>query len=199
MHRIYLLSKILLIAFFLFVASSATSFAQVKGGLNFELGGGYHFNRAFGVSTDLGKTSGPGAYFEIRNCEDHFDYGGQLCYKYSTGRGYATENGPLLDQDCHLALLKAIADYNICPDFVVNPYFGFGLGIGYLHVNRSDNFQSDNMAFALSVRLGVQISIVRLTCDYDLYSTGFRSKSGITSPSGKVLARTLSLTLGLSF
>jgi len=192
-------SKILLGAFFLIVVSPAISFAQVKEGLNFEVGGGYHFNKAFGISNDLGKTSGPEAYFEIRNCVTNFDYGGQLCYKYSTGSGYATEDGPLLDQTCHLALLKAIADYNICPDRIVNPYVGLGFGIGYLHVNRSDNLKSDNLAFALSARLGAQISIVRLTFDYDIYSTGYRSKSVIASPSGKALAQTISLTLGFVF
>jgi len=188
--------KTVLIAFFLFVVSSAISFAQVKDGLKFEIGGGYHFNKAFGVSNGLGKTSGPEAYFEIRNCDKNIDYGGQLCYKYSTGSGYATDNGQILDQIGHLALLKAIADYNICPDCIVNPYVGLGLGIGYLHVDRSDNLKSDNLAFALSVRLGCQISIVRLTFDYDIYSTGIRSRSRISSPSVKALAHTLSMTLG---
>jgi len=191
--------KTLLIDFFLIVVSSAISFAQVKDGLNFELGGGYHFNKAFGVSNGLGKTSGPEAYFEIRNCESYIDYGGQLCYKHSTGSGYATDDGPLLDQTCHLALLKAIADFNFCPDCIVNPYVGLGLGTGYLHVDRSDNMKSDNLAFALSVRLGAQISIVRLTFDYDIYRTSIRSKLRISGQSGKVLAHTLSMTLGFVF
>lgn len=191
--------KILLIFFFLIAASCELSFAQIKEGLNFEVGGGYHFNKAYGVNNGLGKTSGPEAYFEIRNCEEHVDYGGQLCYKYSTGSGYAVEGGPLLDQTCHLALLKAIADYNFCPDCVANPYVGLGLGLGYLHVDRSDNLKSDNLAFALSVRLGVQISLVRLTFDYDLYSTSLRGKSSIARSSGRVLAHTLSMTLGFAF
>jgi len=199
MLKMYSQNKILLIIFFLIAVPSASSFAQVKDGLNFELGGGYHFNRAFGVSNGLGKASGPEAYFEIRNCEEHFDYGGQLCYKYSSSSGYATEGGPLLDQTCHLALLKGVADYNICPNCIANPYVGFGLGLGYLHTNRSDNLQADNMAFALSVRLGVQISLVRLTVDYDMYGTGLGSNSVRLKLSGKALAHTLSLTLGFAF
>jgi len=197
MNRIWY--KTVGIAFLLMVVPSAISFAQVKEGLNFDLGGGYHFNRAFGVSGSLGRTSGPEAYFEIRNYENKCDYGGQLCYKYSTGSGYDTVDGPLLNQTCHLALLKAIADYNFCPDFVVNPYVGFGLGLGYLHVNRSDDLRSDNLAFALSARAGAQFSIVRLTFDYDLYTTGLRSRTVIGGPSSRAIARTISMTLGIAF
>jgi len=192
-------SRTLLIIFILMVTSSAASFAQVKEGLNFEVGGGYHFNKVFGISNGLGKTSGPEGYFEIRNCEYNIDYGGQLCYKYSTGSGYAEEGGAAVDQLCHLALLKAIGDYNFCPNCIANPYLGFGVGIGYLNVNRSDNVQSNNLAFAFSARGGIQITIVRLTFDYDLYSTGFRSRSGVTRPYGKALAHTFSLTLGVAF
>jgi len=190
--------KILLAVLFLTVASSASSFAQIKDGLNFEVGGGYHFSKAFGVSGDLGRTAGPGAYLEIRDCMGCLDYGGQLTYKYSTGSGYESNTGPLLDQTCHLALLKAIADYNFCPESIANPYLGLGLGTGYLHLVRSDNLLSRTFTFAICARAGVQISIVRLTFDYDIYGTSFRSRSGRTVLKDK-LGHTLSMTLGLAF
>jgi len=170
--------KILLPLLFFFATASLSS-AQVKNGLNYEVGGGFLYNRAY-VTDGPTKAYGPGVYFEMRDKFDsNFDVGGLVNYHYSNGSGYMKDwEERLVDVNCHQVEVKGVGDYNILPDSLVNPYLGLELGLGLMYSNWTENVQSLFMYQAFGLRLGVQIWHFRLSCYAD-FNLDWRKVNGV--------------------
>lgn len=167
-------------AILLFLFSDFSTEAQVKGSHNYEIGVGIN---AYGILGAVGgpvRKSGPGAYFEYRYAfADHFDVGGQLSYRFSNGQtGYIGPETPDQTIKYNQIGLKTLADYNICPGRLANPYIGVGLGAGSLFEKRSLSGKSTSYFGVVGPRIGVQIWKFRIAIEADF---AFDGKYGILS------------------
>lgn len=171
---------------------------------HFDIGVGY--NLITNYSTTTYSFSGPGALFEYRFRENSkFDFGGQLNYKYAKGLDFRVdEQGFRGEAVYNQACVKGLFDYNFCSDKLVNPYLGFGLGIGGVLIDRPDYTNTFQLFFTATPRAGVQIWHFRLTCEFDLLtnrvfwsSISFKSYGGSTR--NTVFASILALNLSFTF
>ena len=149
------------------------AFAQEKGAHSFEVGVGANTFRI--LSKDAGSFFkydkwGEDIYGEYRyGISDHFDIGGQLQYRRSTGIA------PLRRFDCSADSMKylqvglmAVADYNILPSKLINPFVGACAGGGRaLEMTNNVKVSGRSCYGVLAPRIGVQIWHFRLTWEYD--------------------------------
>jgi len=147
------------------------SYSQVKEGNNFEAGGIYAF--AFGRANDGSKynISGPGAYFEYRNeYECRLYLGARFDYRFAKGPGHEYDlYGIRYNTNYNQFCIKGLCGYNFCPERVVDPFVGFGLGGGLLYTHRVDNNNFIDLSLIATPSVGVQIYRFRLSCDLDLF------------------------------
>lgn len=192
--------KKLSVFIFLSITFSCISYAQVKEGLTFKIGGGYNFSNGYLMDGGPNKMSGPGGFFEITEYLDSgISAGGQINYKYGKGITGETELYPGLDATSHLVGLKGLVDYNFCPESVVNPYAGIGLGIGYMHISRKDNAYMNHFYWTLVPRVGVQIWHFQLSVEWELFLFNNRNYSSYRGSSSYCFASSLGLNLGIVF
>jgi len=177
--------KRLIVVICLIAVSSIISSAQEtekENGLNvFEIGVGLNISNAFEVYGGPKTGLGPGAYFEYRyKLSQCFDVGGQALYKYSKGKEYVFPiDEPAPDAVSHHVGLKALADYNFCPDRLANPYIGLSVGFGGMFLQDSYTARANYFYRTFGPRVGVQIKRFRLgvEADFACYNVGRGSRN----------------------
>lgn len=198
------MKKKLAILFFL-ASFSASSFAQVKEGNNFEIGGGYNFTNGPNSDGNRYSLSGPGAYFEYRyEDQSHFFAGGQVNYKYAWGESFDyTPEGFKYNTSYHQVCLKGMVGYTFLPKCLANPFVGLGAGFGGTITNLDVSGKTLNCFWVFVPRVGVQLWRFRFSCDWDIlckcgrgvrFSYGSYGRSIYSS-----FASNVSLTLGFRF
>lgn len=192
---------------FILASLSASSFAQVKEGNNFEIGGGYNFTNGPNSDGNRYSLSGPGAYFEYRyEDKSHFCAGGHINYKYAWGESYDySPEGLKYSASYHQMSLKALMGYTFLHKSIVNPFVGIEAGLGGTMTDLYTNGKTLNFFWVFTPRAGVQLWRFRFTCDLDLLCKSRRGiwfSSGSYRPSGtaySTFATNVSLTLGYRF
>jgi len=187
----------------LFLSITVPSFAQLKLGHNFELGGTYNYVSArYSDGTKL-KINGPGAFFEYRyTVENNFDIGGKISYGCAEGNNYkivAQENPSLMKY--HQGWIKLLGDYNICPTHIIYPYVGLETGIGVTFM-RSKNITNENyFSYVFTPRIGFQVWHFRFGCEFDFLCDRIRhySASRGSSHSYSAYSSVIALNLGITF
>lgn len=149
--------------------------AQQKDKHNFEVGADLNVYGILGAVGGPSRGLAPGAFFEYRyDFTDHIDFGAQLSYDHSSGKSAFTgSDTPRWGIVYNQVALKAVADYNMCPNRLVRPYIGVGLGAGLLVEDVSAGFTDTSDVFGVvGPRIGVQIWRFRLTLEFDFAFDG---------------------------
>ena len=154
-------------------APSGKVLSSYVGAHHYEIGGGINIFGILGAVGGPERSPGPGFYFEYRYAfAEHFDVGGQLNYKCGQGQSaYAGPGSPTFRFFNNQIAIKAIADYNICPSRLANPYIGIGAGAGYMFSKRLDNNEVEHYPYGtIGGRFGVQVWRFRIAieCDFAL-------------------------------
>lgn len=165
MKRLTVLMALLLV--------SVSSFAQNNDKHNYEIGVDLNVYGILGADGGPSRGFAPGAFFEYRyDFTDKIDFGAQLSYDHSTGKSAFWGDAPQWGIVYNQVGLKAVADYNVCPNRLVSPYIGVGLGTGMLIEDTSVDYTDTGIFGVLGPRVGVQIWRFRLALEFDFAFNG---------------------------